>query len=150
MRAVDFIVVGGSAGAIEVLSGMIGALPQSFTRAVSIVVHLPAEAPGMLHAAADPPPTKQAGDKEPINPGTIYHAAPGYHLLVERTRHFALSLDEPVHFCRPSIDVLFESAAEAYGERRLGIVLSGANTDGAAGLAAIEAAGGLTAVQDPQ
>jgi two-component system chemotaxis response regulator CheB len=152
MQPIDLIVVGGSAGSIDVLREMLGQLPAQFPRPVAIVVHLPADAPGMLHellASPERPRMKQAEDKEPIAAGTVYFASPGYHLHIETDRHFALSLDEPVHFCRPSIDVLFESAAEAYGPRLMGIVLSGANADGAQGLAAIAAAGGVTVVQQP-
>jgi len=92
---------------------------------------------------------REALDKEHVDAGTVYVAPPGYHLLVEADHTLALSMDAPVAFSRPSIDVLFESAAVAYGERVLGIVLSGANNDGAAGLAAIRAAGGRAWVQQP-
>jgi two-component system chemotaxis response regulator CheB len=80
----------------------------------------------------------------------VYTAPPGYHLLAERGGTLALSVDEPVHFCRPAIDVLFDSAAYAFGDNLLGILLTGANEDGARGLAAIRAAGGLAWVQDPE
>ena len=90
---------------------------------------------------------KVAEDKEPIVSGTIYFAPPDYHLLVESGRTFALSLDERVHFSRPAIDVLFESAAAAYGDRLVGIILSGGNSDGARGLRAVSDAGGKTVVQ---
>jgi len=93
--------------------------------------------------------TREADDKEPVEPGTIYFAPPDYHMLVEKNRQIALSADEPVHFSRPSIDVLFESAADVYGERLLGIILTGANEDGAAGLHAVHLAGGVTVVQQP-
>jgi two-component system chemotaxis response regulator CheB len=119
---------------------------------MAVVLHLPADARGVLHevlAHPSRPLMKSAEDKEPVAPGVIYFAPPGYHLLVESGGTFALSLDEPVHFSRPSIDVLFESAAEAYGERLLGIVLSGANADGAEGLQAVAEAGGVTVVQLP-
>jgi two-component system chemotaxis response regulator CheB len=94
-------------------------------------------------------PVKEAEDKEPIQPGTVYFAPPDYHLLIDRGPAFALSSDEPVHFSRPSIDVLFDSAADIYGERLIGVILTGANQDGAEGLAAIGHAGGRTVVQDP-
>ena len=90
----------------------------------------------------------EAGDKDPIRPGNVYIAPPDYHLLVER-RSFALSTDERVNYARPSIDVLFESASDAYGPRLIGIVLTGANHDGAAGLARIKRRGGVAIVQDP-
>jgi len=149
-RHVDLVAIGGSAGAIEVLHRMIEDLPANFGPATAIVIHVPAEGPMLLTEIFTTRPgnsVKLAEDKEPIVGGTIYFAPPGYHLLVERGGTFALSLDERVHFSRPAIDVLFESAAEAYGERLLGIVLSGANSDGAAGLAAIARAGGITVVQ---
>ena len=146
----DLIVIGGSAGAIEVLGKLLSGLSEAFTAAVAIVIHLPPEGPNVLHeifAVPGAPPMKLAEDKEPIAAGTIYFAPPDYHLLVERGRTFALSQDDRVHYSRPAVDVLFESAAEAYGDRLLGIVLSGANADGAAGLKAIAAAGGMTIVQ---
>ena len=150
MRDFDLVVMGGSAGAIEVLGRLLTGLTEKFTPAVAIVIHLPPEGPNVLHeilAGPGAPPMKLAEDKEPIAPGTIYFAPPDYHLLVESGRTFALSQDDRVHYSRPAVDVLFESAAEAYRERLLGIILSGANADGAAGLAAIAAAGGMTVVQ---
>jgi two-component system, chemotaxis family, protein-glutamate methylesterase/glutaminase len=93
-------------------------------------------------------PVLEAWDKDPIEPGRVYIAPPDYHLLVE-PGSFALSVDARVNYARPSIDVLFESASDAYGERVIGIVLTGANEDGAAGLARIKARGGVAIVQDP-
>ena len=151
-RAVDLVVIGGSAGAIEVLTTILGGIPASFAPAMAVVVHLPPEGPSLLPellSRPGGPPMKFAEDKEPIAGGTIYFSVPDYHLLVESGRTFALSLDDRVHYSRPAIDVLFESAAEAYGERLMGIVLSGANADGAEGLRAIAAAGGQTVVQSP-
>jgi two-component system chemotaxis response regulator CheB len=149
-RPIDLVVIGGSAGAIEVLHQVLERLPARFSPATAIVVHVPPQGPHLLTEIF----TTQAGltvklaeDKEPITGGTIYFAAPDYHLLVEKNRTFALSLDERVHYSRPAIDVLFESAAEAYGDRLMGVVLSGANADGAAGLEAIARAGGVTVVQ---
>jgi two-component system chemotaxis response regulator CheB len=149
-RRIELVVIGGSAGAIEVLREILRRLPAKFGSAVAIVVHLPAAGPNLLSevfSSPDSPPVKLAEDKEPIAPGTIYLAVPDYHLLVESGRTFALSLDERVHFSRPAIDVLFESAAEAYGPALMGIILSGANADGAAGLKAIGDRGGITVVQ---
>jgi two-component system chemotaxis response regulator CheB len=150
MRRFDLIVIGGSAGAIEVLGRALRQLTTRFTPAVAIVIHLPPEGPNVLHeilAGPNTPPMQVAEDKEPIQAGTIYFAPPDYHLLVEAGRTFALSQDDRVHYSRPAVDVLFETAAEAYGDRLMGIVLSGANTDGAAGLRAVAAAGGMTVVQ---
>jgi two-component system chemotaxis response regulator CheB len=92
---------------------------------------------------------REAADKESIAPGTVYFAGPGYHLSVEMDKTFSLSGEAPVHYSRPSIDVLMESAADAYGPGLAGILLTGANADGAAGLAKIRRQGGLTVVQDP-
>jgi two-component system chemotaxis response regulator CheB len=92
---------------------------------------------------------REAEDKEPIEPGVVYFAPPDYHLLVEQDKRLSLSDDEPVLFSRPSIDVLFESAADAYGGGLIGVVLTGANSDGANGLKAVVEAGGVAVVQSP-
>jgi two-component system chemotaxis response regulator CheB len=149
-RSVDLVVMGGSAGAIEVLHQVLSGLPADFRPATAVVVHLPAEGPDLLaeiFAGHTGLRVKPAEDKEPIVGGTIYFAPPDYHLLVEKGRTFALSQDERVHFSRPAIDALFESAAEAYGDRLMAVILSGANADGAAGLRAVAAAGGVAVVQ---
>jgi two-component system chemotaxis response regulator CheB len=93
---------------------------------------------------------REAQDKEPVIAGTVYFAPANYHLLLDHGPQLALSVDDLVHHSRPSIDVLFESAAEVYGNRLLGIILTGANEDGAQGLAAVHDAGGLTVVQTPE
>jgi two-component system chemotaxis response regulator CheB len=150
---IDLVVIGGSAGAVRVLGQLAPNLTERLAPAVVVVVHMASDARAMLPEilrAPGRPPMKQAEDKEPVWPGTVYFAAPGYHLLIEAERTFALSLDEPQHFSRPSIDVLFESAADAYGPRLAGVILTGANTDGASGLRAIADAGGVTIVQDPK
>lgn len=148
----DAIVVGGSSGGIDALLYMLPALPATLRAAVLVVMHLPRDRPSLLaeifrHRCGLP--LKEAHDKDAIAPGTVYFAPPDYHLLVDAGPRLALSVDAPVHFSRPSIDVLFESAADQYGERLLGILLSGANEDGARGLQAIAAAGGLVVVQEP-
>lgn len=148
----DAIVVGASAGALEALAVLLPALPRNLRPAILIVVHVPPDKPSVLtdvlqrHCFV---PLREAEDKEPIADGTVYFAPPNYHLLVEVDRHLSLSSDEAVLFSRPSIDVLFESAADAYGSSLAAIVLSGANQDGAAGLQAVAAAGGTAIVQDP-
>jgi len=152
MRNVDAVVIGASAGGVEVLSMLLAAVPASCRLSFFIAMHIPRERPSLLpevfggHCAL---PVKEAEDKEPIQPGTVYVAPPDYHLLIDRGPAFALSSDEPVHFSRPSIDVLFDSAADIYGERLVGVILTGANQDGAEGLAAVGRAGGRTVVQDP-
>jgi two-component system chemotaxis response regulator CheB len=149
-RAVELVVIGGSAGGIDALRVVLGGLDADFAPAMAVVIHLPAESTSLLPSIFERPGgprLKFAEDKEPIEGGTIYFATPDYHLLVERGRTFALSQDARVHYSRPAIDVLFETAAEAYGDRLLGVVLSGANADGAAGLKAVAAAGGIAAIQ---
>jgi len=149
---IEAIVIGASAGGVEALGLILPSLPAKFRPAVLIVLHLPRERPSLLvdiYEKRCALPVREADDKEPIEPGTIYFAPPDYHMLVERNRQIALSTEEPVHFSRPSVDVLFESAADAFGSRLLGVILTGANEDGAAGLHAIHRAGGVTVVQQP-
>lgn len=145
--------IGGSAGSVDVLSSLLPAFGPACGVAVLVVVHLPRERQSGLAALFAPKcrlPVAEAEDKQPLVPEAIYLAPPDYHLLVDEGRQLALAADELVHYSRPSIDVLFESAADAYGSRLLGVVLSGANDDGAAGLSAIARAGGLTLVQAPE
>ena len=149
---IDAVAIGASAGGVEVLSLLLSSLPAGCRASFIIVVHIPRERPSLLpdvFGARCALPVREAEDKEPVQPGVVYFAPPDYHLLVDRGPAFALSSDEPVHFSRPSIDVLFDSAADIYGERLLGLILTGANQDGAEGLAAIGRAGGRTVVQEP-
>jgi two-component system, chemotaxis family, protein-glutamate methylesterase/glutaminase len=149
---IDAVVIGASAGGVEALSEILPALPASLRAALLIVLHLPRERPSLLveiFASRCALPVREADDKEPVEPGTVYFAPPDYHMLVEKSRQIALSTDEPVHYSRPSIDVLFESAADVYADRLVGIILTGANADGAAGLHAVHRAGGVTVVQRP-
>ena len=149
---IEAVVIGASAGGVEALSEILPVLPATFRPALLIVLHLPRERPSLLVEIYEKRcalPVREADDKEPVEPGTVYFAPPDYHMLVEKNRQIALSTDEPVHYSRPSVDVLFESAADVYGERLLGIILTGANEDGAAGLHAIHRAGGVTVVQQP-
>ncbi len=150
---IEAVVIGGSAGGIQALSVLLPALPQNLRMPVFIVVHLPRERSSLLVEIFERRcalRVKEAEDKEPIAPGTVYFAPPDYHLLIEAGGQLALSADEPVNYSRPSIDVLFQSAADVYAERLLGIILSGANEDGADGLQAVHAAGGVTVVQQPE
>jgi two-component system, chemotaxis family, protein-glutamate methylesterase/glutaminase len=150
---VDAVVIGASAGAIDALGVILPTLPASFAAPLIIVVHVPQSRPSLLvelFAAKCQLQVREAEDKLAVASGTIWFAPPGYHLMIEREHTFALSLDEPVNHSRPSIDVLFESASEAYGNRLLAMVLTGANNDGAAGAERIQAGGGLVAVQDPK
>ena len=148
----EAIVIGASAGALEALSAILPTLPRDFAVPILVVVHVPPDRHSLLAEllrAKCLVAVKEAEDKEPIVGGTVYVAPPDYHLLVEVERTLALSCDEPVLFSRPSIDVLFESAADAYGPALLAIVLTGANQDGARGLQAVVACGGAALVQNP-
>jgi two-component system, chemotaxis family, protein-glutamate methylesterase/glutaminase len=153
---IDAVAIGASAGGVEALSVLLPALPAALRAAVLIVVHLPRERASVLaeiFSSKCVRPVREAEDKEPVEQGTVYFAPPDYHLLVDKagpaSAQLALSADDLVNFSRPSIDVLFESAADVYGRRLLGIILTGANHDGAAGLAAIHEAAGITVVQHP-
>jgi two-component system, chemotaxis family, protein-glutamate methylesterase/glutaminase len=150
---VEGIVIGASAGGIEALSIILPALPARMRASVFVVLHLPRDGPSLLVEIFQPKcavSVREAEDKEIVAPGTVYFAPPDYHLLLDAGPQLALSADELLHFSRPSIDVLFESAAEVYGNRLLGIILTGANEDGASGLGAVHQAGGLTIVQQPE
>jgi two-component system chemotaxis response regulator CheB len=152
MRQIDAVVIGASAGGIEGLSVLLPALPATLRVPVFIVVHLPREHRSLLSEIFAPKcalPVTEAEDKAPAGRGCVYFAPPDYHLLLEEGPSMALSVDEPVHFSRPSIDVLFESASDVYRQQLLGIILTGASEDGAEGLAAVRDAGGITAVQQP-
>lgn len=152
MHPVDAAVIGASAGGVDAMLNLVSGLPANFSLPVIILIHLPPSRDSRLaeifqHRTAVK--VREAEDKQSIMPGTIYFAGPGYHLSIENDRTFSLSCEAAVHYSRPSIDILMESAADVYGPRLAGILLTGANYDGAAGLAKIRERGGLTIVQDP-
>jgi len=152
LPVVDAIVVGASAGGVEALLTIFRPLPAGFGLPIIAVLHVPDERRSHLaevFRANLNIPVKEADDKESIVGGTLYFAAPGYHLSVEEDRSLSLSQEERVFHSRPSIDILFESAADAYDARLAGVLLTGANNDGARGMARIKEYGGLTVVQDP-
>lgn len=148
----DLVVIGGSAGCVPVIIDLLDALPPSFPFAVVLVIHrqksVPSEMDKVLgsnsHVRVIEP-----NDKDFILPGRVYLAPQNYHLLIEQDRSFSLDYSEPIHYSRPSIDPTFESAADVFGRRCTGILLSGANRDGADGLASILQSGGTAIVQDP-
>jgi two-component system, chemotaxis family, protein-glutamate methylesterase/glutaminase len=150
-RSPEAVFIGGSVGAIEALQVLLPALPAGTPARVVVVVHLPAQRPSLLatiFAGGCALPVREAEDKAPIDPGVVHVAPPDYHLLVSSSR-FSLSVDPPVHGSRPSIDVLFESGAWAFGAGALAIALTGASQDGAAGLAAVARAEGQAWVLSP-
>jgi two-component system, chemotaxis family, protein-glutamate methylesterase/glutaminase len=151
-RSLRAIVIGGSAGGIEAVGGLLGALPRPLSVPVLVVLHIAAGSKPQwsLVFRASTAPVCEAEDKDAAEAGTVFIAPPDYHLLVDASGTLNLSADDRVNLARPSIDVLFESAAWAFGPAVLGVVLTGANADGAAGLAAIRAAGGGCWVQNPE
>lgn len=151
-QAIKAVAIGASAGAVEMLLTILPQLPADYALPVFIVVHVPPDRDHALVGLMQPRcaiTIKEAEDKEPHQPGTVYFAPADYHLLIEADGTVALSSDEQVNFSRPAIDVLFESAALAFGESLMAVVLTGANQDGADGLRLICGAGGRTLVQDP-
>ncbi|HAK90124.1 chemotaxis protein CheB [Massilia timonae] len=152
-RRIEMVVIGGSAGGVDALVGLVPALPAGFGPAVTCILHVPPDRESRLaelFALRTALPVREARDKEPIQPGTVYFAGSGYHLSIERDRSFSLSCEPPVQFARPAIDILMESAADVYGPALAGILLTGANYDGADGMCRIRERGGLTIVQDPE
>ncbi|MET0267628.1 MAG: chemotaxis protein CheB [Duganella sp.] len=147
------VVIGASAGGVGALLKLLPALPASYGPALVALLHLPENRQSQLaevFAQRMALPVREAADKERLTSGTLYFAGSGYHLSIESDHCFSLSCEAPHLFARPSIDFLMESAADAYGPALLGILLTGANQDGAAGMAAIGRAGGLTVIQDPE
>ncbi|MCU1724336.1 MULTISPECIES: chemotaxis protein CheB [unclassified Pseudomonas] len=152
MNRAEVIVMGASAGGVSALLSVLALLPRAFAIPVLCVLHLPDDHESQLaevFARRLKRPVREARDKESLEAGMIYVACPGYHLSLERDRSLSLSQEERVHYSRPSIDMLFESAADAVGPGLVGVLLTGANEDGASGLARISEYGGLTVVQDP-
>lgn len=153
LRASEALVIGASAGGTRALTELLPSVPEAARIPLVVVVHLSPSRPSLLpdlFGARCAARVLEPEDKQPVEPGTIWFAPPNYHLLVETDRTFSFSVDAPVNFSRPSIDVLFESAADAFGSKLCGIVLTGANEDGAAGARAIRERGGLVVAQDPE
>jgi len=147
----EIVVVGTSIGGLNAVQTLLSGLPEGFPVPVVIAQHRGKNSEiGLCDflSRSSRIPISEPEDKETISPGRAYLAPRDYHLLVENGS-FALSTDPPISFARPSIDMLFESAANEYRERAIGVVLTGANRDGARGLVAIKLRGGLTLVEDP-
>lgn len=151
-QAIQAVAIGASAGAVQALLKILPSLPADFPVPVLVVVHVPPGRSNPLVALFETScalTVKEAEDKEWAIAGAIYFAPSDYHLLVEYDGTLALSLDELVNHSRPAIDILLETAAEAFGPALVGIVMTGANHDGAAGLKAVADAGGIAIVEDP-
>ena len=149
-RSYDAIVIGASAGGLYVMIRILTQLPANFNRPVIVVQHRSRDERSLLEEVLQQKckvTIKQADEKELIKPGTVYFAPPDYHLLIENDGTFSLSCDAPVNYSRPSIDVLFETAADVFKEGLLGIILTGANKDGSQGIKKIASLGGTTIAQ---
>ena len=148
----EAIVMGVSAGGMSALSTVLSRLPADFALPIIMVQHMDPNSRDYLPNHLDREcniQVKEAEDKENIMSGVAYIAPPNYHLLLEEDRTFSLSVDDAVNYSRPSIDVMFETAADVFKRRLVGVVLTGANADGSNGLKKIKALGGLAVVQDP-
>ena len=150
-RKFSLLVIGGSAGSLEAILQLLPALQKEKHLAIVLVLHRRNGESVLSDLLSDRTnwPVKEAEEKEPVVPGSVYIAPVDYHLLVEQDKTFSLDYSEKVHYSRPSIDVTFEAAAEVYGPSLIALLLSGANADGTAGLKAVQAAGGYVMVQDP-
>ena len=150
--AFELIAVGASWGGLRALRLVLPALPAGFPAAVAVVQHRRPDSPGRAMAAflgsASALPVREVEDKDPIEPGRVYLAPADYHLIVE-PGHFSLSTEDSVDFSRPSVDVLFETAADSYGEGVIAVVLTGLKDDGARGVRAVKREGGIVVVQHP-
>jgi two-component system chemotaxis response regulator CheB len=151
-RGYELVVIGASWGGLGALERVLSGLPRGFRTPIAVAQHRSpdgsSEGLARLLTAHSAVPVIDVEDKQPVEPGTVYLAPPDYHLYVEPDG-FALSVDDAVLYSRPSIDVLFESAADLYRERLIAVVLTGANEDGAQGIAAVKRLGGYTIVQNP-
>jgi two-component system, chemotaxis family, protein-glutamate methylesterase/glutaminase len=145
------VVIGASAGGLHALRTVLGALPADFSIPVAVIQHRSRDSELLCELLQECTPLTvvEVTDKEEMRSGFVYVAPPDYHMLVE-DGFFSLSVEAPVRFSRPSIDVTFESAADSYGMDVIGVVLTGANLDGSAGLARIVGDGGYGIVQDPE
>ena len=149
----EAIVIGVSSGGMNAMKVMFSLLPKDFNTPIIIVQHISAHSDNLwikLLNDQNNLSIKEADEKENIEYGKVYIAPPNYHLLIEKDKTFSLTIDERVNFARPSIDVLFESAAEAYKDKLIGVVLTGSNNDGTNGIKRIQECGGLTIIQDPE
>ncbi|MBX7113171.1 MAG: chemotaxis protein CheB [Myxococcaceae bacterium] len=152
MADLGLVCIGGSQGGFEALEKLLPQLPADYPCAVVVLLHQYRHGAGNLPellSTRTAMPVKAVHDRDPVIPGHLFVAPANYHLLLERHHAFALNTDAPVQYARPSIDVLFESAAHVYGPRTTGVLLSGASIDGASGLKQIKAVGGLVACQHP-
>ncbi|WP_257669055.1 chemotaxis protein CheB [Parapedobacter tibetensis] len=153
LHGIELLLLACSAGGFKVLFDILKALPGNLAIGVLVIIHRNAKYETNIEVSMTAKcdiPIKVAEEKELIKPPMVYFAPPGYHLLVEPDHSISLDISEPVNFCRPSIDVTMQSVADVYGPSTIAILLSGANQDGAQGMTAIQQAGGVCIVQDPE
>ena len=148
----EAIVIGASAGGMKAIQAVLEPLGDNFAASIVIVLHMSPKSDNFICKFLNESCgliVKEAEEKEKIEGGRVYISPPNYHLLIERDRTISFTVEEKVSYSRPSIDVLFESAAEAYGSRLIGLILTGGNSDGSKGLKKIKELGGITIVQNP-
>lgn len=146
------VVIGVSTGGVAALKLILGALPADFSVPILVTTHITPDADDGLAVLLNTLcaiHVKEADEQESVSSGTVYLAPANYHMLVEREGNIALSIDPPVNYARPSVDVLFDSAAEVYGAALIGVIMTGAGNDGSKGLLNIQKKGGVTIIQDP-
>ena len=149
----EAIVIGVSSGGMNAMQVMFSILPKDFNTPIIIVQHIGARSDNQLIKILNDKSNlqiKEADEKEKIENGKVYIAPPNYHLMIERDKTLSLTIDERVNYARPSIDILFESAAEAYRDKLIGVILTGSNSDGTVGFKKINEYEGLTIAQDPK
>ena len=152
MRQFEAIIIGGSAGSFQVIVDILSSIPKTFNIPIILCFHrLKSERHGFVEALSPHSalPIIEPNDKTPIMGGIVYLAPANYHLFIESNKEFALSVEAPENYSRPSIDLAFFSASKVYNKQLIGILLSGANRDGTKGIHAIKENGGMTIVQDP-
>jgi two-component system chemotaxis response regulator CheB len=152
LNDMELLVIGGSSGSLGVVLGILMALPADFPIPIILVIHRGNSQESLLHEVLGLKsnlPLRELEEKEVIRPCMVYLAPADYHVLIEKDKSFSLDYSEKMHYSRPSIDVTFISAAEVYRDRMMGILLSGANEDGAEGMREIKTHGGYCLIQDP-
>lgn len=153
IKQAEVLMIGCSAGGFSLLHDLILQLSENYPLAIIVVIHRSRKYESRLEKDLSEKgviPVEKVGDKQIMERGKVYFAPADYHLLLEPDGYFTLDFSEPVHFCRPSIDVTFQSVADVLGSKVIGVLLSGANQDGAIGIKYIRDKGGLTVVQDPE
>jgi two-component system chemotaxis response regulator CheB len=152
MKPDKLLVIGGSAGSLQVILSLLAAIGEGFPMPVLILLHRNGGFESSLEdifSSRTSLPIREVEEKDPLRAGTIYLCPADYHVLLEKDHSFSLDYSERVHFSRPSIDVTFRSAADIFGPGLICLLLSGGNSDGAEGMQYVQERGGLTAVQDP-